>query len=71
LTLATAIAQEEAPHGVRVNTIAPAAIRTATNVADMPNARFVEREDVAATVSWLCSDAAAAISGQVVRLGPR
>lgn len=71
LTLATAIAQEEAAHGVRVNTLAPAAIRTATNVADMPNARFVEREDVAATVSWLCSPAAAAVSGQVVRLGPR
>ena len=71
LALAAGLSQEEASHGVRVNTLAPAAIRTATNTADMPNARFVEREDVAATVSWLCSDGAAAVTGQVIRLSPR
>ena len=71
LTLATAISQEEAPNGVRVNVVAPAAIRTASNAADMPNARFVEREDVAATVAWLCSEEARAVSGQVLRLAPR
>lgn len=71
LTLAAALSQEEASHGVRVNTLAPSAIRTATNATDMPNARFVEREDVAAAVSWLCSDGAAAVTGQVVRLSPR
>jgi NAD(P)-dependent dehydrogenase (short-subunit alcohol dehydrogenase family) len=71
LTLALAIAQEEAANGVRANVVAPAAIRTATNLADMPNARFVEREDVAATVAWLCSEEARSITGQVLRLTPR
>jgi 3-oxoacyl-[acyl-carrier protein] reductase len=70
-TLATAIAQEEREHGVRANVLAPAAIRTAANVADMAGARFVERDDVAATVSWLCSEAAVAVTGQVIRLAPR
>ena len=71
LTLALAISQEEGANGVRANIIAPAAIRTATNTADMPNARFVEREDVAAAVAWLCSDEARGVTGQVVRLTPR
>ena len=71
VTLALAISQEEATTGVRVNVLAPAAIRTASNTVDMPNARFVEREDVAATVAWLCSAEAQAITGQVLRLTPR
>jgi NAD(P)-dependent dehydrogenase (short-subunit alcohol dehydrogenase family) len=72
IALAEAIAQEEGPRGVRANILAPAAIRTTANVADMPaDARFVEREDVAATVSWLCSDSARGITGQVLRLAPR
>jgi NAD(P)-dependent dehydrogenase (short-subunit alcohol dehydrogenase family) len=72
LTLCTAIAQEEAKSGIRANVLAPAAIRTAQNLADMPpNSRFVEREDVASTVSWLCSDSSAAVTGQVIRLSPR
>lgn len=72
LTLAMAISQEESESGVRANVLAPSAIRTSANLADMPaNSKFVEREDVAATVSWLCSDAAAAVTGQVIRLAPR
>jgi NAD(P)-dependent dehydrogenase (short-subunit alcohol dehydrogenase family) len=72
LTLAMALAQEESPNGVRVNVLAPAAIRTARNTTDMgPNARFVEREDVAAAVAWLCSPEAVAVNGQVIRLAPR
>ena len=72
LTLAIAISQEEAASGVRANVVAPAAIRTAANMADMgPDARFVEREDVAATVAWLCSTEARAVTGQVIRLAPR
>ena len=72
LSLAIAISQEESSTGVRVNVVAPAAIRTATNTAEMgEGARFVEREDVAATVAWLCSDGARSVTGQVIRLSPR
>ena len=72
LTLAISISQEEAANGVRVNIVAPAAIRTASNEADMgANARFVERDDVAATVAWLCSEQARSVTGQVLRLTPR
>ena len=71
LALASAISQEESVNGVRVNVVAPAAIRTATNMADMgENSRFVEREDVASTVAWLCSEGARSITGQVLRLTP-
>ena len=72
IALATAISQEEVRHGVRVNVLAPAAIRTESNTAAMgSDAKFVEREDVAATVAWLCSDQARAVNGQIVRLAPR
>jgi NAD(P)-dependent dehydrogenase (short-subunit alcohol dehydrogenase family) len=72
IALALAIAQEETKSGIRVNVLAPAAIRTTQNLAEMSaTARFVEREDVAETVSWLCSESAAAVTGQVIRLSPR
>jgi NAD(P)-dependent dehydrogenase (short-subunit alcohol dehydrogenase family) len=72
VALATAISQEERERRIRVNVLAPAAIRTATNTASMGrDANFVEREDVAATVAYLCSDASRAITGQVLRLSPR
>jgi len=71
-TLAVAISQEERSAGIRANVLAPAAIRTATNTASMgSDARFVEREDVSATVAYLCSDASRGITGQVLRLSPR
>lgn len=69
LTLAQAIAQEERDHGVRANALAPAAIRTAANLAEMgAEAPYVTREAVADVVLWLCSDAARAVTGQVVRV---
>ncbi len=69
LVLMRAIAREEAPHGVRSNAVAPGTVRTTANVAAMPGgSRFVEREDVAAAVMFLCSDAARAVTGQVIRL---
>jgi 3-oxoacyl-[acyl-carrier protein] reductase len=69
LTLAQAIAQEEREHGVRANALAPAAIRTAANLAAMgADTAFVTREAVAEVVLWLCSDAARAVTGQVVRV---
>ena len=72
MELAMALSQEEAPNGVRVNVVAPASIRTARNVAEMgAAARFVELDDVAAAVAWLCSTQAQAVTGQVIRLAPR
>ena len=69
LTLVQAIAQEERDAGVRANALAPAAIRTASNVADMgADTAYVTREAVADVVLWLCSDAARAVTGQVVRV---
>ena len=68
-TLVRAIAEEERVNGVRANALAPAAIRTATNLATMgANVRYVERDQVAATVTFLCSDQAKAISGVLLPL---
>jgi 3-oxoacyl-[acyl-carrier protein] reductase len=70
VALTRAVAQEERSRGIRANALAPSAIRTATNEASMgEDARYVEREDVVSTVLFLCSPAANAITGQVVRLG--
>ncbi|HEY5218277.1 MAG TPA: SDR family oxidoreductase, partial [Gemmatimonadaceae bacterium] len=69
VTLMRAVAQEERAVGVRANAVAPTTIRTESNVAEMgEKVRYVEREDVAAAVWFLCSDAARAVTGQVVRL---
>jgi 3-oxoacyl-[acyl-carrier protein] reductase len=69
ITLMRAVAQEERAAGVRANAVAPAAIRTATNVAAMgEEARYVSREDVAAAVLFLCSADAHAVTGQVIAL---
>jgi NAD(P)-dependent dehydrogenase (short-subunit alcohol dehydrogenase family) len=70
VALMRAVAQAERKAGVRANAVAPTAIRTAANEASMgADASYVEREEVAATVGWLCSAAASAVTGQVVRLG--
>lgn len=67
--LMRAIAAEERQHGVRANALAPASIRTAANVSEMGNdVRYVEREQVAAAVTFLCSDAASAITGELLAL---
>ena len=70
LALMRAVAEEERSTGVRANALAPTSIRTATNVAEIgENARYVEREEVAEAVLFLCSGAASSITGQVIRLG--
>jgi NAD(P)-dependent dehydrogenase (short-subunit alcohol dehydrogenase family) len=52
---------------VRVNAVAPSTIRTADNVAAMgEQPAMVSREAVADVVCWLASDAAGAVSGQVI-----
>ena len=67
--LMRAVAAEEAQTGVRANALAPTAIRTTTNEQSMSgNTRYVEREQVADITLYLCSDAAHAITGQLIRL---
>lgn len=69
ITFMQAVAQEESEHGVRANALAPTAIRTAANLGSMGDGvRYVERETVADFIVFLCSPAASAISGQVIRL---
>lgn len=69
IALMRAVAQEESQHGVRANAVAPTSIRTAANLESMgSDASYVERSDVAATVLWLCSAEAAAVTGEVVKL---
>jgi NAD(P)-dependent dehydrogenase (short-subunit alcohol dehydrogenase family) len=70
VALMRAVSADERPHGVRANAVAPTAIRTAANLQTMgEQANYVERNDVASAVCFLCSTDAQAISGQVVRLG--
>jgi NAD(P)-dependent dehydrogenase (short-subunit alcohol dehydrogenase family) len=67
--LMRAVADEEATHGVRANALAPTVIRTASNEQSMSGkTRYVEREQVADVTLYLCSDAAHAITGQLIRL---
>ncbi len=64
-----ALAREYRDAGLRVNAVAPATVRTADNVASMqPDAKtpLVEIDQVVQTVLFLASDAASAITGQVV-----
>jgi NAD(P)-dependent dehydrogenase (short-subunit alcohol dehydrogenase family) len=69
VALMQAVAQEERANGVRSNALAPGAIRTAANMESMgADKRYVEREDVASAVAWLCSEDARAVTGQVIRL---
>lgn len=69
VALMRAVAAEEKAHGVRANAVAPAAIRTAANLAAMGDKqRYVEREELARVVTFLCSDEASAITGTLVPL---
>ena len=70
ITLMRAVAEEERGSGVRANALAPTAIRTAANLEAMgASVRYVEREQVASAVLWLCSEEASGVTGQVVQLG--
>ena len=67
--LMRAIAAEERQRGVRANAVAPVAIRTAANVSEMGNdAHLIERESVADVVTFLCSDAARNITGELISI---
>ncbi|MEP6764729.1 MAG: SDR family oxidoreductase [Gemmatimonadaceae bacterium] len=69
IALLRTVAQDELDHGVRANAVAPTAIRTATNVADLSDkTKYVERESVADVVAFLASEGARNITGQVITL---
>jgi glucose 1-dehydrogenase len=76
MMLMRSIAQELAPHRIRVNSIAPGAIRTPINTAAwnttaayddlmtlIPYKRIGEPEDIARAAVWLVSDAADYVTG--------
>jgi NAD(P)-dependent dehydrogenase (short-subunit alcohol dehydrogenase family) len=69
VSLMRAIAAEEKASGVRANAVAPTSIRTAANMGAMGNdVKYVEREEVARVVTFLCSNAANAITGALIPL---
>jgi len=69
VALMRAVAQSERNNGVRANALAPSSIRTAANLQSMgDDVRYVEREEVAEAVAFLCSQASSAINGQVIAL---
>ena len=69
IQLVRALAQEERAHGVRVNALAPTALRTAANLEAIGgDFRYVEREELAMMTVLLCGPACARVSGQVIEL---
>ena len=61
------LAREVHRRGVRVNAVAPEAVRTGDNVASSgAGARYVEMDDIVNAVLFLASDASRAISGHVL-----
>jgi len=69
LPLVRTLAVEESPHGVRVNAVAPAALRTDANVDAMgEQPRYVEREEFATVIVALCSPAWRRVTGQLIEL---
>lgn len=78
--LTRTLALEWGAHGIRVNAIAPGPIADTEGVsrlvpnqrteraliASVPLGRYGTREEIAAVASWLCSDAAAYITGAII-----
>lgn len=77
--LMQSIAQEVAPHRIRVNAIAPGAIRTPINTSAwstpeaykelmtlIPYNRIGEPEDIARCAAWLASDHSDYITGTTI-----
>jgi 3-oxoacyl-[acyl-carrier protein] reductase len=68
MALMHTVAEDEADV-VRANAVAPVAIRTAANMANLNDkTKYVERESVAEVVAFLSSEAARNITGQTLRL---
>ena len=67
--LIRALAQEERPHGVRVNGVAPTAVRTTTNLETMgTEVRYVERDELAGTIVALRGPAFTRVTGHIFEL---
>ena len=67
--LMRSVADEGRARQLRANAVAPISVRTRDNIRDMgSDVRYVEREAVADAVVFLCSNAARAITGQILRL---
>jgi len=67
--LTRTFALEGKDSGIRVNAVAPGLVDTASNIAAMKPQdlkRWAKREDIAETVAFLASPAAAGITGQVI-----
>jgi NAD(P)-dependent dehydrogenase (short-subunit alcohol dehydrogenase family) len=67
--LTRALALELRDERIRVNALAPGTVRTADNAAQMggdEKVRWVELDHIVAAVCYLASDAAAAVSGQIL-----
>jgi NAD(P)-dependent dehydrogenase (short-subunit alcohol dehydrogenase family) len=67
--LTRTLALEGRDFGIRVNAVAPGLVDTASNVAAMKPKdlkRWTKRSDIAETVVFLASEAAAGITGQVI-----
>lgn len=72
LRLAQVMAAELRGHGITVNTVLPGTMDTVANRASMPKAdrsSWVSTDSVAATIEWLLSDEAAAVTGAAVPAG--
>jgi NAD(P)-dependent dehydrogenase (short-subunit alcohol dehydrogenase family) len=72
LRLAQVMAAELRGHGITVNALLPGTMDTAANRTSMPKAdrsSWVSTDSVAATIEWLLSDAAAAVTGAAVPAG--
>jgi len=75
-TLVRIAALEGGPHGVRANAVAagwsestiPRPLDADLAAADAPLGRLATPADVAGTVAWLLSPAAAHVTGEVIRV---
>lgn len=75
-TLVRIAAIEYGPRGIRANAVAsgwrapslPAGLDPELAVADTPSGRLVTEQDLAAAVTWLLSDDAAQVNGEILRV---
>lgn len=79
IALTKTLARELGPRGVTVNAVAPGMVRTAmteslpesavaTAVSETVVGRLAEPEDCAAAITFLCSEAARHVTGQVLKI---